>query len=105
MEKKFKNENHYLKAKKRVGELKSFYGHLFSFIVFNMGLFVFNAITTPNHLWFDHWFYWQVLIWGIGLIIHGMYVFNFIPFLNKEWEERKIKEFIDKEEQNKNSSE
>jgi hypothetical protein len=30
-----------------------------------------------------------------------MKVFNYTPFLGKNWEERKLKEFMDQEKQNK----
>jgi hypothetical protein len=31
-----------------------------------------------------------------------MYVFNFIPFFNKRWEERKIQEILKKEDSKQN---
>jgi hypothetical protein len=45
-----------------------------------------------------------MLGWGIGLLFHAMRVFNWFPFLNKEWEERKIKQFME-EDKNKNKFE
>ena len=77
-------------------EIKGFYGNLVSYIVVNLGLLVLNLVTSPNHLWF----YWPLLGWGIGVLIHGMKVFNCMPFLSKEWEEQKIREFMQKEEEN-----
>ncbi|CAN1524713.1 2TM domain containing protein [Flavobacteriaceae bacterium] len=94
MENNFRKEELYLKASKRVEEIKGLHGHLVAFIVFNVGLVVLNAVTTPNQLWFDYWFYWQFLIWGIGLVFHGLKVFNGIPFYGKKWEEKKIKELM-----------
>jgi hypothetical protein len=35
--------------------------------------------------------------WGIGLAFHGMKVFNYTPLLGKNWEERKLKEFMEQE--------
>jgi hypothetical protein len=99
MENKYQNEERYFQAKKRVDEIKGFYGNLVSYIVVNMGLLALNLLTSPNHLWF----YWPMLGWGIGVIIHGMKVFNFMPFLGKDWEERKIKEFMEKDNERKNS--
>lgn len=103
MENNFQQENRYNEAKKRVEEIKGFYGHLLSFIIVNLGLFIFNAVTLPNDLWFDYWFYWQLLFWGIGLAIHGMFVFNAFSSFAKNWEENKINELIkeDKEQNNK----
>ncbi|TDE02390.1 2TM domain-containing protein [Flavobacterium hiemivividum] len=96
MEDKYQNEERYFKAKKRVEEIKGFYGNLIAYIIVNIGLLALNLVTSPNHLWF----YWPMLGWGIGVIIHGMKVFNYMPFLRKDWEEQKIKEFMEKEKEN-----
>ena len=89
-------EDRYYQARKRVEEIKGFYGNLVSYIIVNIGILVLNLVTSPNHLWF----YWPLLGWGIGVLIHGMIVFNCMPFLSKEWEEQKIREFMQKEEEN-----
>jgi len=96
METNYQEEERYYQARKRVNEIKGFYGNLVSYIVVNIFLLVLNLVTSPNHLWF----YWPLLGWGIGVMFHGMKVFNYSPFLGKEWEERKIKEFMDKEKKN-----
>ena len=100
MENNFQNEERYFKAKKRVEEIKGFYGNLTSYIVVNIFFLILNLSTSPKHLWF----YWPMLGWGIGVVIHGMKVFNCLPFLGKDWEEQKIKEFMDKEKNSNQSS-
>ncbi|MFV8464986.1 2TM domain-containing protein [Flavobacterium sp. LB1P62] len=97
MENNNQNEERYYKAKKRVEEIKGFYGNLVAYIVVNIGLLAINLLTSPKHLWF----YWPMLGWGIGVVFHGMKVFNYMPFIGKDWEEKKIKEFMDKEKENK----
>ncbi len=87
----------YFFAKKRVDEIKGFYGNLISYIIFNGFFLVLNLITSPN----DLWFFWPLIGWGIGVVFHGMKVFNFYPFLGKNWEEKKINELIEKENQSK----
>jgi len=99
MEKNYQEEERYFKARKRVEEIKGFYGNLIAYIVVNIGLLVLNLVTSPNHLWF----YWPLMWWGIGVIFHGLRVFNYMPFFSKDWEEKKIKEFMNKEEQSKNT--
>lgn len=89
--------NMYLKAQKRVEDIKGFYGHLSSFIVVNIGLAILNLATSPEYLWFLY----PLIGWGVGLAAHGMSVFNYMPFLNSDWEERKIRELMDKEQGNK----
>ena len=54
-------------------------------------------MTSPNHLWF----WWPMFGWGIGIIFHAFGVFNHKIGLGKDWEDRKIKEFMDKDKHNK----
>ncbi len=98
MEINYNEEERYYQAKKRVEEIKGFYGNLIAYVVVNLGLMVLNLLTSPNHLWF----FWPMLGWGIGVVFHGLKVFNYSPFFNKEWEERKIREYMDKENESKN---
>ncbi len=83
----------YLKAQKRVEDLKGFYSNLTSYIIVNTGLMILNLVTSPQHLWF----FYPLLGWGIGLTIHAMKVFNYMPILNRDWEEKKIKELMEKD--------
>jgi len=94
MENQNTEEERYYKAKKRMEEIKGFYGNLISYVVVNCFLVAINLVTTPSHLWF----YWPLLWWGVGVVFHGLKVFNCMPFFGKDWEEQKIKELIDKEE-------
>ncbi|WEK68854.1 MAG: 2TM domain-containing protein [Candidatus Chryseobacterium colombiense] len=92
-----KNESEdkaYEKAQKRVKEIKSFYGNLFSYIIVITFLVILNLITSPKHLWF----YWPMLGWGIGIAAHGISVFS----IGRTWEERKIQEILEKQDQRKN---
>lgn len=91
------NETRYYKAQKKVEEIKGFYGNLFSYIVVITGLAILNFTTSPEH-W---WFLYPALGWGFGVAAHGMSVFNYMPFLGSGWEDRKIKEFMDREKNNR----
>ncbi len=91
------SEDKYLKASKRVEDLKGFYGNLTSYIIVNTGLLILNLITSPQHLWFIY----PLLGWGIGVALHAMKVFNYMPILNRDWEEKKIKELMEKESNTK----
>jgi len=86
-------QNMYLKAQKRVEDIKGFYGNLTSYIVVNIGLMILNLVTSPEHLWF----FYPMIGWGIGVVAHGMSVFNYMPFLSSDWEEKKIQELMRKE--------
>jgi len=97
MEANYNEEERYYQAKKQVNDIKGFYGNLIAYIIFNGFFLILNLMTSPNELWF----FWPLLGWGVGVVFHGMKVFNYSPFLGKNWEERKIKELMEKENQSK----
>lgn len=82
-----------LKARKRVKEVKGFYIHLLSYVGVNSVLIILNLLSTNS----GYWFIFPLIGWGIGLFSHAAGTFNFIPFLNKHWENRKIKQYMDEE--------
>lgn len=92
----FSKENKYLKARERVEQLRKFYGNLTSYVVIITLLAFINYWTNE---WKYMWFLWAAFGWGIGLLFHAMGTFNLNPFFNKEWEERKIREFMQEDEQ------
>ncbi len=95
-----KNKAAYQKAKKRVEDEKGFYSHLTAYIIINISLLFINADLGEAD--FNNWFRWNQLLtpilWGIGLAIHGIRVFGKTPSFGKDWEERKIKELMDKDD-------
>ena len=87
------NENSaYYRAKKRVEELKGFYGNLISYCVVIPILVFINLKFSPQFQWF--WF--SAGGWGFGLIMHALKVFGY----SSNWENRKIQEIL-KNEANK----
>lgn len=98
MENNFSNENSsYYKAQKRVEKIRGFYGNLTSYAAVILVLMILNLATSPKYLWF----LWPAFGWGIGVAFHGMSVFNYLPFLGSDWEERKIREIMEKENRRK----
>lgn len=90
-------QNIYLKAQKKVEDLKGFYGNLTVYIIVIAGLAILNLVTYPQYLWF----FYPAMGWGIGVVIHGMSVFNYMPFLGSNWENKKIQELMDKDKSDK----
>ncbi|WP_367768551.1 2TM domain-containing protein [Flavobacterium sp. WC2421] len=99
MENNYQEEKRYYEAQKKVKEIKSFYVHLTVYLLTNPIVIAVNLITSPEYLWC----LWCLLGWAIPIVLHGLIAFDYPPFFNKEWEKRKIKEFIDKEEQSRNN--
>jgi len=97
------NEDKYKRAKQKVKKEKDFYSHLTVYIVVNtfliimqLGIFQsgFSNIRIPTWPMFTTPFFW-----GIGLFFHWLSVFHNKFSFFKKWEERKMKEFMDKDEE------
>lgn len=84
----------YARAKARVEEIRSFYNHLIIYVIVNSCIAAFNYYLNS---WQTAWFLFPLAGWGIGLVAHAIGTFNINPVTNKDWQERKIKEFMDKE--------
>jgi hypothetical protein len=84
----------YARAKKRVEELKGFYGNLTAYCIVIPTL----AIINYNTFWGFQWFWFPMFGWGLGVSFHAFGVFGY----GKSWEERKIQEIVNKEKNNTN---
>ena len=83
----------YVKAVEKVEKLKEFYQNLASFCLVIPFLIFINLRFSPQFYWF--WF--PIFGWGIGLTFHFLEVNNYSVFLGRNWEDRKVKELMDKE--------
>ena len=86
----------YIKAKKRVKEIKDFYTHLIIFAV------VITAITIINLVQGEYKFYWFLFpfgFWGFAVLMHGLRTFVFGK--GSRWEDRKIKEVMKQMDEDK----
>lgn len=88
----YKKEYKYIKAKEKIRRIKEFYWHLATYILVVPLLIFINLKFVPQF----HWFWFSALGWGVGLANHAFQVFNgFTLFFGKDWEERKVKEYMD----------
>jgi len=83
-----------IRAKERVADLKKFYNGLISYAVVISVLAIINYYVDE---WSYPWFLWAAFGWGIGIIFNAFKLFGRNPFLSKNWEDRKIKEYMDKD--------
>ncbi|MBW3524268.1 2TM domain-containing protein [Chryseobacterium sp. NKUCC03_KSP] len=79
----------YERAKKRVKEIKGFYGNLISYCTV-IPFLIFVNLYTQNHY---YWFWWPLLGWGVGVASHAFQVFG----IGTSWQEKKIQEIMDKQ--------
>lgn len=92
MKTEYNEEEKYYQAKKRVENLKGFYYNVLSYCLVIPFLIFINLWTSPDH----YWFWYPMIGWGIGLCFHGFGVYNHKFGFGKEWEEKKIKEYMDR---------
>ena len=100
MEKDLTQEQKYILAKKKVKKISKFYKHLATYVIINTFLsaifiirdinagdaFV-NAISDYHN--YKIWFFW-----GIGIFFQALNTFGFSLLMSNDWEEKKIKEFM-----------
>lgn len=82
----------YKKAKKRVEEIKGFYSNLISYCIV-IPFLIFINLTTNSR---NHWFWFPLLGWGIGVATHAFQVFG----VGESWQEKKIREIMNKNRDN-----
>ncbi len=85
----------YKQARQHIAELKSFYVHLLWYVLSNIFLIIYNLAVSPDTLWFIY----VVLLWMVGLLAHAYAVFFKGSIFGKKWEEMKIEELMNKENQ------
>ena len=88
------NEIKYLEAQKRVKTLKGFYIHSAVYLLVN--LFIIGQSVQRGSSLSDLDNYWTAIFWGVGLLGHAISVFLPNIIMGKDWEERKIRELMNK---------
>jgi hypothetical protein len=85
-------------AYKKVKRIKGFYTHLSVYLLINMVIVGLNiSELKPGESYFQWQNFATLFFWGIGLLAHGLSVFMPYFVFGKNWEERKIKELMEKE--------
>lgn len=95
-------EAKYQDALKRVKRIKGFYTHAIVYVVINIMIVIVNVQgLKEGETYFQFHNFFTLFFWGIGLLAHGLSVFLPGMILGSNWEERKIRELMDKEKNNK----
>jgi hypothetical protein len=84
----------YKRAKTRVEAIRGWYVHVIVYVIVNAGLFAIDLATGDG----INWAYWPLIGWGIGLAIHTVVVWLEGGPLGRQWEERKIQELLDRDQ-------
>lgn len=88
------SEKRYENAKDQVDKLKGFYAHFTVYLIF---VPIFIYLNYQSNVGFP-WAIFPIGGWGFGVAGHAAETFNWNPFFGKDWEQRKIKEMLDKED-------
>ena len=56
-------------------------------------LAILNLFTMPSY----PWILWVAGGWGVGVVAHGLRVFNRVPFLNGAWERHQVEKYLGRE--------
>ncbi|TDO71426.1 2TM domain-containing protein [Flavobacterium chryseum] len=104
----FSTDESYNEAYKKVKKIKGFYSHLKIYIIVNIII----VVSSLNSDYFGHsihesgLFDWRTystaLYWGIAVLIHAFTVFGPDVFFSRDWEQKKIQKYMDRDAQNKN---
>ena len=98
MENTNQEQLNYLFAQKKVKQIRGFYSHLLVYLVINSIVLFINIFYEKERIT-DLNNYLGAIVWGVGLLIHACIVFlpNFV--FGNEWEERKVREIMEKQKQ------
>jgi hypothetical protein len=94
MENYNKSDIKYIEAKRKVKSMKGFYLHATVYVLVNLFIISQNVQEGESLSNMDN--YWTAIFWGIGLLAHGISVFSPNVFFGKDWEEKIIRELMDK---------
>ncbi|RXR23450.1 2TM domain-containing protein [Flavobacterium stagni] len=88
----------YEAAQERVKKIKGLYTHAFVYVVVNALIIFSIARELPdNETLFQPGVFSTAFFWGIGLLGHALSVIIPEFILGKDWEERKIQQYMEDE--------
>jgi hypothetical protein len=73
-------------ATEYVRDIKAFYINLWSYGIVMAVLLAINLLTGPSYIWVV----WPALGWGIGVLMHGLTVFEVFSFFGADWERKQV---------------
>lgn len=85
------------RAQERVKKEKAFFGNLTAYAIVIPFLFFVNWMSNGLEV---PWFLFAATGWGIGLFFHYVEAFDHNPLFGKNWEQRKIKQFMEEDDFN-----
>lgn len=88
----------YQKARRQVERLRGFYVHLFIYVAVNMLIVYYNYThLKPGESYFQFKNFFTATVWGVALVAHAAVIFLSGSTFFQRWEERKIRQLMEKE--------
>jgi transcriptional regulator with XRE-family HTH domain len=76
----------------QVRKLKGFYLHLAQYVVVVTLLLGINLWTRPQYLWVG----WVAMGWGIGVLFHGLRIFERYSPFGAQWEKKQVEKRLER---------
>jgi transcriptional regulator with XRE-family HTH domain len=77
-------------AFRKVRAIKGFYIHIVQYLIVCSILATSNLVFMPHYFWAG----WVMFGWGSGVLVHGLKVFEKIPFLSGNWERNQVEKYL-----------
>lgn len=85
-------------ARRKVKSIRGFYTHFSVYIIVNALLLTLKAFSLkPDEDYFTFGNFNMAIFWGLGVGFHALGVFGTNIFMGSNWEDRKIKELMEKQ--------
>lgn len=102
MENLTNEQQQYDRAMRRVKAVGGFYRHLAVYVLVNAFLIARKYFTRDHDdVFLEFSTFSTAFFWGIGLAFHGFGVFWTNVFFGRNWEERKVRELMEKDKKQK----
>lgn len=104
-----KEQMAYILAKHKAEKLKRFYVHGIIYVIANVLILILkitrniNNGETFNEAFFDFSTFSTAIIWGLVIAIHAFSVFGPNIILGNDWEEKKLKQYMQEEDEQINN--
>lgn len=107
MKTNIKEQQQFILAKKRVEKIKKFYKHFLIYIAVNTFLSAIFIVGDMNdgRTFSDSFFRFKTfaiwIYWGAGIVYQALTLFGSSLFFKKDWKEKKIKEYLQEQKNNR----
>ncbi len=84
--------------RRRVKRLAEFYRHLTMYVIIMSVIWIGSLVLMKKApaAWWQWWQIWPTVGWGLSVLVHGLSVLPRYGFFSLDWEQKKVRELLDK---------